>query len=160
MTDLPPLSLRTFLPDWEERWDLTNAKHEEMKAFALTDRFRCLPEARQHHLREEIDATGRRLGVLFLAQFRTTDDYRDWRLQWLDIHLRFRPEAGFQMPGGLPVAEIRHRIHEACGFRLFEPNIVRAPDHEMKVQALISAPPSAATQTLAYALARAGGDSA
>jgi hypothetical protein len=131
-----------------------------MKAFALTERFRRLPEARQRHLREEIDATGRRLGALFLAQFRTTDDYRDWRLHWFDIHLPFRPEVGFKMPGGLPVAEIRQRLHKASEFRLFGPKIVRAPEHEMKVQAVLSAPPSAAAQTLAYALARAGGDSA
>lgn len=160
MSDLPPLRLRTYLPDWEERWESVNAKHEELSALLLSDQFPRLPERRQLQLQRDTETAARNLRALFVAQFRTTDDYRDWKLHWFDIQVRFRPDAGFKMPGGLPIAEIRQRLEMAYRFSPFEAINLETAEREMKVQTILSAPPSAAVHTLAYALARAGGDSA
>lgn len=161
MRDLPPLPLLTYRPDWEARWDAAEARHLTIKALVFRNRFGALPAAEQARRRSELVRTGAAMCRVYEARFRTTDEYRDWRLHWLTNELGWQPPLGFEMPRGLPVAEIRRRLTAAVALRLPcgrqpqpEPSFVR----QMKVHAILSAPPSADTRNLACALARAGGD--
>ena len=161
MTDLPPLPLLTYRPDWEAQWDAAEARYVEIKALVFGNRFGALPAAEQARRRNELASTGGAMCRLYEAQFRTTDEYRDWRLNWFNNEIGWQPRRGFEMPRGLPVLEIRQRLTAALAFRspgdaqpLTEPSFA----WQMKVHAILAAPPSADTRNFACALARAGGD--
>lgn len=161
MSALPPLPLLTYRPDWEERWEAVNARHLAVKAVAFAPGACWLPKTRKVRLVEELRVSGDEMCRLFEAQFRTTDEYRDWRIKWLSNELQWKPALPFEMPSGLPITEVRRRMTAARASWLgteFRAPRERDFARQVRVHSILSEPPSVAIASLAYALARAGGD--
>lgn len=161
MSALPPLPLRTYRPDWEERWEAVHARHLGIKTVALAPHSTWQPTRTQTGLIEDLRETGEEMCRLFEAQFRTTDDYAGWRLKWLSNALSWEPALSFEMPSGLPIVEIRRRL-EAARDSWLGSDLKTSGEHDFRrqvhVHAILSEPASVAVASLAYALARIGGD--
>jgi hypothetical protein len=158
MSKLPVLPLLSYQADWEAKWDSADARFKQLKARVAEDGFGILPEHERARLLGDYQRVGASLGRIFGSQFRTTDDYRDWRLHWFDIRLQWKPEAGFEMPSGLPVREIRRRLSEAEASRLSVSEESPSFTNRTRIHEVLSAAPCREIENLAYALQRLGGD--
>ncbi|GAB0119848.1 hypothetical protein [Acidisoma sp. 7E03] len=161
MSDLPPLRLRTYRPNWEELWEAANARHLAAQAATLAPYADWLPKQRKINLIEELQSTGEELCRMFEAQFKTTDDYAAWRLKWLSNELKWTPALPLEMPRGLPIIEIRRRLQaarESWPGNDFETPQDRDFRRQVRVHSILSEPPNVGIASLAYALSRMGGD--
>ena len=183
MNTLPPLPLLSFDPDWEARWEVAHQRHLEIKGVVSSGMFGYFDSGKQERLNEELRATGAALGRLFEAQFRTTDEYRDWRLRFIDAALPWHVSSPLRMPDGLPIQEIRRPLTTARDYaqaqtwrRRYVPSlperVAKAVRRKRRgdgatavpfwerahVRRLLSMPSTAGVIELARALQQAGGD--
>jgi hypothetical protein len=157
MSALPPLRLQTYRADWELNWRAAAARFERVRSVVQAAQFNALPETVQLSRQTEFEICGISLREIFETQFQTTDAYRDWVLKWLDVHLGWSPESGFNMPSGLPIDEIDFRL---SAVRAFRPTLVDGPSEfqKSKVLEILLAPPSRDVEAQAARLRAVGGD--
>jgi hypothetical protein len=157
MSALPPLPLRSYRADWEQTWSAASARFERLQASVQAEQFSALPKAVQLSRQTKFEICGISLSEIFETQFQTTDAYRDWALKWLDIHLGWSPESGFNMPSGLPIDEIDLRLSAARGLRLTLEDGACEP-HKSRVLEILSGRPSPDVEAQAARLRAMGGD--
>jgi hypothetical protein len=157
MSALPPLRLQTYRADWELNWRAASARFERVRSVVQAAQFNALPETVQRARQTEFEICGISLGEIFETQFETTDAYRDWALKWLDIHLGWRPESGFNMPSGLPIHEIKRRLAAVRASRPAHENGACEP-HKSRALEILSGRPSPDVEAQAARLRAVGGD--
>ncbi len=109
MDDTTSPLMPDYDPDWEARWDRANALFQQRKSEVEGIHFTA--EAYGPAM-EALVAAGAAMQAAFIAQFRTVDEYRDWRLNWLwNWQWHGRPVP--RMPDGLSVTEVRRRMAAA-----------------------------------------------
>lgn len=115
MTEVSPMDDTTaplmpdYDPDWEARWDRANALFQQRKSEIERTHF---TDETYGPAMEVLTAAGAAMQAAFIAQFRTVDEYRDWRLKWL-WNWEWYGQPVPRMPDGLSLAEVRRRMAEA-----------------------------------------------
>ncbi len=158
MSALPVLPLLSYRETWEAEFETAEAKFEKLKVRVNDASFASLPEYERLRLHTEFTRVGASLGAIFEMQFATTDAYRNWALDYLGVALEWRPAAGFEMPSGLPIVEIRRRLNEARELRPSSSDETAVLEWQTKVTAILSKSYSQEVEALAWALHRVGGD--
>ncbi|MDE1905056.1 MAG: hypothetical protein KGH75_01215 [Rhodospirillales bacterium] len=158
MSGLPVLPLLSFEPDWAETWEQASARFDDLKRQVNDQAYDGLPSHVREQMWEEYVSVGASLGAIFETQFATTDEYRDWRLKFFPAGAEMDAGAGYRMPTGLPISEIRRRLEEAQ--RCLQGQVGNAVPLKLRLQIreIISADPSAEVATLADVLRNRGGD--
>jgi hypothetical protein len=158
MSAAATIPLRSYDPSWEIRWEDANKVFEHWRAIASAQN----PWADEHSRAiEAMGKAGREMQLAYTAQFRTVEEYREWRLKWLwNSHAWpwFRiPE----MPDGLAMKEVKHRLDEAkkwlISLRALPPSGLK-PEHILHVHHILASPADSDARASADLVRAAGGD--
>ena len=141
MSAVAGVALQSYDPDWEARWERANAGFQRWKAIASA---RDPSDDEYYRALEAMELAAPEMRRAYTAQFRTVEQYHDWRLKWLRNGLAWPWLNIPVMPAGLTINEVRRRLDDAehylSALRLWCPHGPR-PDQIRRLRAISRRPP-------------------